>query len=211
MTWNLTRGEEFLPHTSINELKKLMKAEPKSQPKTRLLIAVHRKQNKSLDEIAQACAVTRSTVAAVLQRFQKRGLTAAHAVKQEGRPPHLTKNQRKQLLKILEKGNSRTPSKLWTSKEVLNLIKKKFNVTYTPQHVWRLLIACGFSLLVPRPRHYKSPGKEVHDAFKKKLAESHTTIEKKVLLWAAKMKPHSGYFQMSRAAGRAAAADPSRR
>ncbi|MBI5037022.1 hypothetical protein HZC09_06810, partial [Candidatus Micrarchaeota archaeon] len=36
-----------------------------------------------MDEIAQACEVTRSTIAAVLQRFQERGATAAHAIKQE--------------------------------------------------------------------------------------------------------------------------------
>lgn len=211
MSWNLARGEEFLPHTSLAELKQKMRAETKTKPRLRLLIAVHRKQNKPLDEIAESCGVPRRTVHGTLQRFEKIGINAFESIKQEGRPPRLTKKQRERLLKILEKGNPRTPSKLWTSKEVLNLIKRKFNVTYAPQHVWRLLIACGFSLLVPRPRHYKSPGKEVHEAFKKKRAESQHTIERKVLLWAAKMKPHSGYFQTLRAAGRHAAADPSRR
>ncbi|MBI5036986.1 helix-turn-helix domain-containing protein, partial [Candidatus Micrarchaeota archaeon] len=46
------------------------------KPRMRFLIAVHRKQGESIDEIAQACEVTRSTIAAVLQRFQERGATA---------------------------------------------------------------------------------------------------------------------------------------
>ncbi len=205
MTWNLARSEEFLPHTSLTELKQLMRTETNAKPRLRLLIAVHRKQGKSIDEIAEACSVPRRTAHGTIQRFQERGVTASNAAKKEGRTPRLSKKQRTHLLALLEKGNPRTPSRLWTSKEVLNLIKRKFNVTYTPQHVWRLLIACGFSLLVPRPRHYKSPGKEVHDAFKKKRGASRATTERKVLSWAAKMKLPLDYSQTSRAAGRAAA------
>lgn len=196
MSWNLLRGNSFLPDVSLHELKRKMATENNAKSKVRFLIAIHRKQGYSLDEISEACAVLRSTVAAVLQRFQERGVTAAHAVKQKGRPPQLTKKQRALLLQTLQKGNPRTPSKLWTSKEVLDLIKRKFKVNYSPQHVWRLLIACGFSLLQPRPRHYKSPGKEVHDKFKKKRVALPSTTRKKVLLWAVKMKQRSGYCRM---------------
>ena len=190
MTWNLTRGEAFLPNTSLVALKQKMRAETKTKPRLRLLIAVHRKQGKPLDEIADASGMKRRTVHAILQRFQKKGIAAAHALKQDGRPPHLTKKQRIRLLTLLEKGNPRTPSRLWTSKEVLSLIQKKFGVSYTPQHVWKLLVTCGFSLQVPRPRHYKSPGKEVHEAFKKKRDASPRITARKVLSWAAKTKHH---------------------
>ncbi len=191
MSWNLARGESFLPHVSLQELKQNMAAETNAKSKLRWLIAIHRKQGKSLDAVAEASAAPKQTVVSILHRFAEKGPQAAHAVKQDGRPPHLTKRQRLRLLKILEKGNARAPSRLWTSKEVLALIKKKFGVSYTPQHVWRLLVACGFSLLVPRPRHYKSPSKEVHDAFKKKRGSSHATTARKVLLWAVRMKPRS--------------------
>ncbi|HIH20684.1 TPA: hypothetical protein HA244_05440 [Candidatus Micrarchaeota archaeon] len=169
-----------------------MAAETNAKSKLRWLIAIHRKQGKSMDAVAEACAAPKPTVQCVLHRFQEKGKQAAHAVKQEGRPPQLTKRQRVRLIKLLESGNPRTPSRLWTSKEVLALIKKKFGVTFTPQHVWRLLVACGFSLIQPRPRHYKSPSKEEQDEFKKKRGKSHGTTGKKVLLWAARMKPRSG-------------------
>ncbi len=199
-----------MPHVSLQELKQHMAAETNAKSKLRWLIAIHRKQGKSLDAVAEACAASKQTVVSILHRFAEKGQQAARAVKQEGRPPHLTKRQRLHLLKILEKGNPRAPSRLWTSKEVLALIKKKFGVTYTPQHVWRLLIACGFSLLVPRPRHYKSPGKEEQDAFKKKRGESRGTTEKKVLLWAARMRPHLDFFPTSREAGLPKGAAPRR-
>lgn len=190
-----------MPHVSLQELKQCMVAETDAKSKLRWLIAIHRKQGKSMDAVAEACAVPKSTIQYILYRFEKRGKSAAHAIKQEGRPPRLTKKQRTRLLILLEKGNPRAPSRLWTSKEVLALIKKKFGVTYTPPHVWRLLIACGFSLIQPRPRHYKSPSKEEQDAFKKKLGGSHATIGKKVLLWAARMKPRLDSFPASREAG----------
>ncbi len=188
MAWNLARGEAFLPNVSLRELKQKMSAETNAKTKLRWLIAIHRKQNKTLDAIAEACAAPKSTVQHVLYRFEEKGKNAAHAVKQEGRPPQLSKKQREKLLRLLEAGNPRTPSRLWTSKEVLALIRKKFGVSYTPQHVWRLLIACGFSLQIPRPRHYKSPGKEVHEAFKKKRDVSPRITARKVLSWAAKTK-----------------------
>ena len=183
-----------------------MAAETNAKSKLRWLIAIHRKQGKSMDAIAEACAAPKPTVQNILHRFAEKGQQAAHAVKQDGRPPHLTKRRRLRLLEILEKGNIRAPSRLWTSKEVLALIKKKFGVTYTPQHVWRLLIACGFSLQQPRPRHYKSPSKEEQDAFKKKRNRSRGTTGKRVLLWAARMKPRSGSFPASREAGLAGGA-----
>lgn len=185
-----------------------MSAETNAKSKLRWLIAIHRKRGESMDAVAESCAVPKPTVQCVLHRFQEKGQQAAHAVKQEGRPPQLTKRQRVRLVKLLEAGNPRTPSHLWTSKEVLALIKKKFGVTYTPQHVWRLLVACGFSLIQPRPRHYKSPSKEEQDAFKKKRGLSHGTTARKVLLWAARMKPRSDSSQTSREAGLAKGAVP---
>jgi len=48
MTWNLARGEEFLPDVSLDELKKQITAEKERQPRLRLLVALNRKQNKSI-------------------------------------------------------------------------------------------------------------------------------------------------------------------
>lgn len=188
MAWNLARGETFLPYVSLKELKLKMAAETNAKARLRWLIAIHRKQGKSIDEIADACATKRTTVHGVLRRFQDRGQNAARAIKQAGRPPQLTVRQRGRLLEILDEGNPRTQSGLWTTKEVRERIRKLFGVTYAPQHVWRLLTTCGFSLLQPRPRHYKSPSDAVKNDFKKKRGALRVTTEKGGLSWALKMK-----------------------
>lgn len=210
MSWDLPRGEEFLPHTSPSELKQLMAAQTKARPRLWLLIAWHRKKGESVDSIAEACAVPKSTADTVLHRFAERGLTAAQPVKQEGRPPLLTLRQRKRLLTELEKGPSHNPSGLWTTKEVRELIRKRFGVAYAPQHVWRILVACGFSLQKPRLHHYKAASLEEQEAFKKKRGVWPRSTARKVLLWPAKTRPRSVSSPASRKAGRAGEASRSR-
>ena len=51
--WNLPKGNEFLPKTTLKELETLYTAEKKAKPKTRLLCAIHRKKGASIDEIAE--------------------------------------------------------------------------------------------------------------------------------------------------------------
>ena len=191
MVWNLARGEEFLPHTSLVELKRLVAAEKEAKPHLRLLIALHRKQGKAIDEIVDSCAASKSTVDTVLHRFVERGVTAAHAAKKDGRPSRLSLKQRKQLVRELERGPAHNRNGLWTTKEVRELIRKRFGVTYAPQHAWRILVACGFSLQKPRLHHYKAATLEEQEAFKKKRGASRDTTGKKVLSWPARTRPRS--------------------
>lgn len=169
MTWELPKKEEFLPKVDIGKLQKMYKAESRAKPKLRLLCAIHRKEGKGIDEIAAITNMKRRTVHETLRRFTERGVAAKDSIKQEGRPPLLDLNQRKALVKKLERGPPYGKGGLWTTREVQNLIKKDFGVKYTSVHVWGLLKALGFSLQRPRPRHHKSPSTEEVAHFKKKL------------------------------------------
>src|SRR3989338_3376545 len=146
MTWNLARGEEFLPRTSPSELKRLMQVEPEAKPRLRFLIALHRKQGKSLDEIAEACAVPRRTVHGTIERFRDRGLNAAHDAKKEGRPKRLTQKQLKKLRKQLLRSPKASgfTENFWTTRMVIKLVEREFDVSYTPQWMWTLLCKLGF-------------------------------------------------------------------
>ena len=206
MSWDLARGEEFLPRTSLSELKQLMRAEHDAKPRLRLLIALHRKQGRPLDEIAEACGVPRRTVHGTLGRFQERGVAAAHAAKKDGRPPRLTSQQRRVLVRELERGPAHNHAGLWTTKQVRELVRKRFGIAYAPQHVWRILKACGFALLRPRPRHHKAVSRVEMERFKKKLGASPTRTDARVLSWPAKTRQPSVYGQPPRVAGRAKAA-----
>lgn len=188
--WNLDKGNVFLPNTSIKELKQLYRKERDSKAKLRLLAAIHRKKGKSLDDISRLLEKPRRTVHGWLTYFQERGVSAKDSVKQTGRRPVLTTKQVRELVKILEKGPPHNPRGLWTTKEVREFIRRKYGISFVPQHVWRILIAFGFTLQRPRKRHHKTASKEEIERFKKSQDAKQGTTERKVLLWPQKTRQH---------------------
>jgi len=168
--WNLPKGEDFLPGIDIRDLRSRFREEKKAKPKVRLQCAIHRKEGKSIDDIADSTHLKRRTVHETLRRFIKRGIDAKDSMKQSGRPPKLTKKQRKKLIGTLERGPPHNRTGLWTTKDVRELIRKEFGVEYRHSHVWELLKAAGFSIQRPRPRHHKAPSKIEVEHFKKRLA-----------------------------------------
>lgn len=167
--WNLPKDEDFLPCDSVQELRELYEKEKKAKPKLRLLCAIHRKEGKSIDDIAGFTNMKRRTVHETLRRFVERGIDAKDSIKQKGRPPKLTEKQRGELIERLDHGPPYNRTGLWTTKEVRELIRKEFGVKYTHAHVWELLTVVGFSLQRPRPKHYKAPSEEEIERFKKRL------------------------------------------
>ncbi len=189
--WNLSKGKQFLPTISIKQLQKMYDEETNAKAKLRLLSAIHRKKGKSMDEIAYLISKPRKTIHGWIVRFQERGINAKNSIKQSGRPVELTPTQREKLVKILERGPPHNPSGLWSTKEMREVITKKFDRTYVKQHVWRILVSLGFSMQRPRKRHYQRASDEEIDQFKKKLEAKQDIIEQKNLSWAHKMKQHS--------------------
>ena len=74
--------------------------------------------------------------------------------KRPGRPPKLSKKQKKRLIEILLKGAQRRgyETDLWTLKRTAQVIQEEFAEDYTESGVWRLLQELGFSAQVPLPR-----------------------------------------------------------
>ncbi len=199
--WNLEKGNMFLQGVSLQRIRHLYAHEKNAKAKLRLLCAVHRKQGKSIDEIAYLLDCPRRTIHGWLTRFQKRGIDAKNSVKQPGRIPTLTVKQREKLVIDLKRGPPRNPGGLWMTKEVKDMLKRKYGVEFVNQHVWRMLTTLGFGLLRPRKKHYKRPSDEVIEQFKKKLDGKQGISEGKGLLWAHKMKRHSDSFPSSNADG----------
>jgi transposase len=186
--WQLSKGDKFLPSVSLQRLQKVYDNEINAKAKIRLLCAIHRKKGESIDEISDGLSKHRRTVHSWLVRFQQRGINGKDSIKQPGKIPALTQKQRQKLIKILERGPPHNPSGLWTTKEVRELITKKFNRSYVKQHVWRLLVSLGFSLQRPRKRHYLRPSDEEIAQFKKKPDEKPDITVRKDLLWARRMR-----------------------
>ena len=170
--WKLTKGNEFLPNVSVKRLQEMYDEEKNAKAKLRLLSAVHRKRGKSIDGIAHLLSKPRRTIHGWLVRFQQRGINAKDSIKQSGRPATLTLTQRKNLVKDLERGPPHNVTGLWSTKELKNLLKRKYQVKFVNQHVWRLLVSLGFSMQRPRKQHYQKPNKEEIIHFKKSSTKS---------------------------------------
>ena len=105
-------------------------------------------------EVARRLEVTWMTV----HRWNSNRLAAGNDSWQEkkrpGRPPKLSKKQKKRLIEILLKGAQRRgyETDLWTLKRTAQVIQEEFAEDYTESGVWRLLQELGFSAQVPLPR-----------------------------------------------------------
>lgn len=177
--WDLPKGDQFLPRVELTQLQNMYVLEHHTKPKLRLLCAIHRKKGESIDEIVNATDLKRTTVHDILHRFCEKGVIAKDAIKQRGRIPFLTLRQRRSLVRHLERrGPSGNKGGLWTTKEVREYIRKRYDVKYTHVHVWELMQALGFSIQKPRPRHYKHPDDVEVNKFKKKLPGWYAIIEK---------------------------------
>ncbi len=190
MSWNLAKGNGFLSDVSLAALKKLYKNEKNTKPKQRLLCAIHRKNGMSLDAINDIMQVSRRTVHEWLRKFEERGISAKDSIKQTGRPPQLTEGQRKELLVDLENGPKYNKNGLWSTKEVRELLEKKYKISFVPQHAYRILVSLGFSIQCPRKKHHQSASDEETARFKKKPAVYPTNTGKKVLWCVSKTKQH---------------------
>lgn len=87
-----------------------------------------------------------------------------------GRKPLLSAAERRQLTKLLLKGPQQlgyeTP--LWTCPRVAHLVEREFGVRYHPGHLWKLLIALGWSPQRPVGQARKRNRAEV-ESWKKKV------------------------------------------
>src|SRR6267378_1652219 len=82
-----------------------------------------------------------------------------------GRPPKLTAAQRKQLARLVVAGPEAAgyATSLWTCRRIVDVIRQQFKVVYHPDHVGRLLRACGFSPQRPQPRAKERDDRRVRE------------------------------------------------
>jgi|SRR5271157_3738695 len=191
MSWNLPKGDEFLPTISLGALRRMYDEEKSYKAKSRLLVALKRKEGESMDSIASQLEMRRITVNMTLHRFQDRGIPAKDDEKRSGRPKELTEVQLKILRKQLLKGPRKGQNPLWTTKMVMDLVDREYNKKYTVRHMRRLLHQLGFSVQKPRPRHYKTDVAE-QEHFKKtsgKASENTENEDSQYFVWTSVSSP----------------------
>jgi transposase len=115
--------------------------------------------------VADRLGVDRRSVRRWKRMYRQRGRAGLRARPAAGRPPKLTVAQRQRLVRLVlagpEVAGYRTS--LWTCRRIVDLIRQHFHVVYHPDHVGRLLRACGFSPQRPQPRAKERDDRRVRE------------------------------------------------
>ena len=102
-------------------------------------------------DVARAVGCGPSSITRWKEVIRKHGVEGLKAKPASGRPPLLSKSQKKKLVKILlrgpKAGGYRTD--LWTCPRVAAVIERHFGVRYNPGYVWYILRSLGWTCQKP--------------------------------------------------------------
>jgi len=93
----------------------------------------------SVEEAAQLVGVTKATGYSWLKRWNDKGYEGLIPNFGGGRPPKITREQKEELREMLAEKDA------WTTREVQELVRKKFGVTYSSWQVRRILRSLGMN------------------------------------------------------------------
>jgi transposase len=111
-------------------------------------------EGRTVGEVAQIVAASRSSVGRWHRAVKKGGLEALRAKPHPGRRPRLNAKQKRRLVKILLAGPRKAGYRtdLWTCPRGAEVIAKKFGVRYHPAHVWKIVRSLGWMCQKPEQR-----------------------------------------------------------
>jgi transposase len=115
--------------------------------------------------VADRLGVDRRSVRRWKRAHRRQGRAGLRARPASGRPPKLTARQLRTLTRLVVAGPEAAGyrTSLWTCRRITDLIREEFKVVYHPDHVGRLLRACGFSPQRPEPRARERDDRRVRD------------------------------------------------
>jgi transposase len=164
--------------SDAGQLRELVREESNAKQRDRYrvaLLAVEGLDGKELnrEQIAAVVGRSRQFVDEWVNRYRHGGIKALVAKKQPGRSPRLTADEQQQLKAALDAGPQEgfDQRSVFFGQDIRELIKRKFNKTYSLSGVYKLLSNLGYSWLCPRPRHPKGDP-AAQDAFKKKWSRT---------------------------------------
>ena len=108
---------------------------------------------KGINQVARLVGASPSSVHRWKQ-MMKNGAVALKAKPHPGRPARLSLRQKEKLKKILLAGSVSAGylTDLWTCPRVAEVIRRTFDVSYHPDHVWHILHSLGYSCQKPERR-----------------------------------------------------------
>jgi transposase len=111
-------------------------------------------QGWKIVDVAEALEASTSSVKRWRDAFEQAGSEGLNSTPHPGPKPRLTAKQKEQLAKILLRGAraSGYSNDLWTCPRVLEVIEKRFDVTYHVDYIGTLLHKLGWSVQQPEQR-----------------------------------------------------------
>lgn len=111
-------------------------------------------QEMTLEAVAEAVKASTSSVKRWRDAYRRHGAEGLNSTPHPGRRPRLNQRQKEQLSKVLLRGAraSGYANDLWTCPRVLEVIEKRFGVTYHVDYVGALLHKLGWSVQKPEQR-----------------------------------------------------------
>ena len=101
----------------------------------------------TISEVASLLKVSSEAVRSWLKRFLLRGVGGLTTKKSPGRPPKLTKPQKRELAKLIDEGPAKAGflGNCWRSPMIQHLIHERFGMFYCVHYISQLLRNMGFS------------------------------------------------------------------
>jgi transposase len=131
-------------------------------------------EGKAQVAIAQTVGCSQCWVSKILQRYREEGEVGLQVKgKAPGKPAGLGDFELAQLRMLLLQGaliHGFTTDN-WTRERIAALIQQKFNVSYHPAHISRLMKKIGFSLQKPQAKSYRKDPQQVHSWRTEQLPE----------------------------------------
>ena len=114
-------------------------------------------------EVASRFKIHERTIHKWLQAYRKDGLEGLQVKVSTGRKKKLTQKHQSRLQKIIVAGAVKAgfSNELWTSKRVLQVIKKEFDIDYHANHLPKLLRALGFTPQRPQREAIEKDKKQI--------------------------------------------------
>jgi transposase len=112
------------------------------------------KQGHPYQTVARLVQSSISSLVRWMQSFRRKGRAGLKPRPTPGRPPQMKRQQKQQLIELLKRGARAAgySTEMWTTRRVAEQIRRHWGVAYHPGHVWKILIALGWSCQKPERR-----------------------------------------------------------
>lgn len=139
----LSKSQKVALHSALT------RAEEKGDfPKTKRILAILLSNAEHVvSEIVELLPVSDQAVRQWIKRYLTQGIRGLRSGKSPGRPPKLSKTQRKALAKLIKAGPEACgfPGSCWRTPMIQHLIQEQFGVFYNARYISELLKTMGFS------------------------------------------------------------------